>query len=79
MALGRAVARVALPPNATIEPPPFGVVLDFERLPDAAAWSRWSPTAIGDSLSQRVRRAFDPAGVLNPGILGDCHSGGGAT
>jgi glycolate oxidase FAD binding subunit len=34
------------------------------------AWSRVSPSAIGDRVSQRIRRAFDPAGILNPGILG---------
>jgi FAD/FMN-containing dehydrogenase len=39
-----------------------------ERLPDAA----WSgiPSAVSDPLSRRAREAFDPAGILNAGILG---------
>lgn len=41
----------------------------FERLPHDA-WTRFSPTVIGDRLAQRIKRAFDPANVLNPGILG---------
>lgn len=41
----------------------------FERLP-GAAWAALSPTVVGDKLSQRLKDAFDPAGILNPGILG---------
>lgn len=41
----------------------------FERLP-RDAWSRFSPTVTDDRLSQRIKKAFDPANVLNPGILG---------
>jgi glycolate oxidase FAD binding subunit len=41
----------------------------FERLPHDA-WGRFSPTVTGDKLSQRIKKAFDPANVLNPGILG---------
>ncbi|HEX6252497.1 MAG TPA: FAD-binding protein [Gemmatimonadaceae bacterium] len=40
----------------------------FERLP-ADAWARVPATA-ASSLSHRVREAFDPAMLLNPGILG---------
>jgi glycolate oxidase FAD binding subunit len=40
-----------------------------ERLgPDA--WSRLAPSPVGDPISRRVKQAFDPANVLNPGILG---------
>lgn len=41
----------------------------FERLP-SNAWSILSPTVVGDTLAQRVKRAFDPDNLLNPGILG---------
>jgi FAD/FMN-containing dehydrogenase len=41
----------------------------FERLP-RDAWRSLSPTVVGDSLSQRVKKAFDPSNILNPGILG---------
>ncbi len=36
----------------------------------ASLWTRLSPSAISDRVSQSVRRAFDPLGILNPGILG---------
>jgi len=41
----------------------------FERLP-RDAWSTLSPSVVGDRLSQRVKKAFDPSNILNPGILG---------
>jgi FAD/FMN-containing dehydrogenase len=40
----------------------------FERLP-GPLWST-QPSASGDELSRRVRRAFDPDLLLNPGIFG---------
>lgn len=40
----------------------------FERLP-GAAWPR-VPDALRGALAPRVRQAFDPDGILNPGILG---------
>jgi glycolate oxidase FAD binding subunit len=51
----------------------------FERLP-APLWPRLSPSAMGRDaaaarLSRRVKDAFDPQGVLNPGIMGE-RSGG---
>lgn len=33
------------------------------------AWSRFAPY-VGDPISRRVKQAFDPRNVLNPGILG---------
>ena len=42
----------------------------FEKLP-AELWSTVSPSVVADRLSQRIKRAYDPGNVLNPGILGD--------
>jgi len=42
----------------------------YERLP-AALWPKLAPSAVSDRLSRGVRLAFDPHGILNPGILGD--------
>lgn len=41
-----------------------------ERLP-APLWSSLVHPAADDALSRRLRDAFDPARILNPGILGD--------
>jgi hypothetical protein len=72
------VARFALPGDAgfglptfeRLDPPPTLVV---ERMP-APLWEtlgeRLAPPRAADRLSAGARRAFDPAGVLNPGILG---------
>ncbi|HMJ18382.1 MAG TPA: hypothetical protein VK478_08320, partial [Gemmatimonadaceae bacterium] len=29
------------------------------------------PSAVSDSLSQGIKKAYDPNNILNPGILGD--------
>ena len=39
-----------------------------ERL--GAMWSGLAPSSVNDPISRRVKEAFDPANVLNPGILG---------
>jgi len=41
----------------------------FERLPEGA----WSgvPCRVDDPISRAVRAAFDPARILNRGILGE--------
>ncbi|HEX8850819.1 MAG TPA: FAD-linked oxidase C-terminal domain-containing protein [Gemmatimonadaceae bacterium] len=42
----------------------------WEKLP-ADRWDALAPAPLGDRLSRRVRDAFDPARILNPGILGE--------
>ncbi|HJP59996.1 MAG TPA: hypothetical protein VJ865_08350, partial [Gemmatimonadaceae bacterium] len=44
--------------------------LVFEKLP-AELWPGVSASVVADPLSQRVKRAYDPHNILNPGILGD--------
>ncbi len=48
----------------------FGGTRIYERLP-ADLWAELAPSPASDRLSRGVKRAFDPAQVLNPGILGD--------
>ena len=38
-----------------------------------APLDEFSPTSIADRVSQSIRSAFDPLGILNPGILGPSH------
>jgi glycolate oxidase FAD binding subunit len=70
--LVRGVARCILPTRepAAIEEAlgtvPAVVVRLGERLPA----DLWPPDAVSERLSRGVRNAFDPQGVLNPGILG---------
>ena len=75
---GRGVVRCVLPP--TNEQPdhdrlravlalPFDGTRIVERLP-AALWTH-VPPALHHPLEQRVKTAFDPKRVLNPGILGE--------
>jgi glycolate oxidase FAD binding subunit len=47
---------------------PFGGTRVGETLP-AHVWSAM-PAATSDRLSRGIRRAFDPEGILNPGIFG---------
>jgi glycolate oxidase FAD binding subunit len=42
----------------------------YEKL-DPQIWPLFSPSAVSDSLSQGIKRAYDPYNILNPGILGD--------
>jgi glycolate oxidase FAD binding subunit len=50
--------------------PPVPATYVAERLP-ASLWGAAGSLGMSDSLSRRVRRAFDPARVLNVGILGE--------
>ena len=43
--------------------------LIFENLPPAQ-WATLAPSATADRVSQGIKSAFDPFGILNPGILG---------
>jgi glycolate oxidase FAD binding subunit len=75
--VSRGVVRFALPGDTgfglpgfeRVDPPPTVIV---ERLP-APLWptlgDRLAPPRAADRLSVGVRRAFDPAHILNPGIL----------
>jgi hypothetical protein len=61
-----------LPPALTGAPDVGGARLTriWERLP-ATHWASLAPSVVTESLSRRVREAFDPAGILNPGVLGE--------
>jgi hypothetical protein len=45
-----------------------------ERLP-SGAWDT-VPSAVNDLISVRLRQRFDPAGILNPRILGEANRAG---
>jgi glycolate oxidase FAD binding subunit len=73
--VGRGIARLILPGDAGFGLPrsdDAGVTVVVERLP-AAAWrehgERLAPARTPDRLTRGVRGAFDPHGILNPGIL----------
>jgi len=79
--VSRGVVRFILPGDTGFGLPPLDApaqgpapTLVVERLP-ATLWptlgARLAPGGARDALSRGVRAAFDPAGVLNPGILGD--------
>lgn len=74
---GRGVVRCVLPLGdgdetvrlSALVDVPFDGARIVERLP-AAVWARVHPS-LRSSLEQRIKAAFDPRGVLNPGILGE--------
>jgi glycolate oxidase FAD binding subunit len=49
---------------------PLRLTTIFEKLP-APEWDSLARSPARDPLSRRAKRAFDPGGVLNPGILGE--------
>jgi len=67
----RCILRGELPASTVdrVSAPHADDTLIFENLP-AALWTKLAPTATGDRVSQDIRKAFDPRGILNPGILG---------
>jgi glycolate oxidase FAD binding subunit len=76
--LGRGVVRVVLPLTSETRDThlqsllgvPFGGTRIYERLP-AALWSRLTPSAIVGEIERRIKTAFDPHNILNPGIFGE--------
>ena len=71
--LGRGVMRCILPGNAGDAARRLSrcdATVIFERLP-AELWSEIAPSTVNDRLSRSVKQRFDPAHVLNPGVLGE--------
>ena len=69
------VVRCILPASTPIETVELllnweNVTVIFERL-HSTEWPRLSPSVVDDRLSRRLKAAFDPSGILNPGILGE--------
>jgi glycolate oxidase FAD binding subunit len=58
------------PIDAGLRAAPFGGTRIFERLP-ASLWATLGGRPVGDRLSRGVKDAYDPLGILNPGILGE--------
>jgi glycolate oxidase FAD binding subunit len=76
---GRGIVRCIFP-----EPDPMALATAFarhrfagttvaERLP-GALWGTVARSAVADKLSRGVKRAYDPYGLFNPGILGETPS-----
>jgi glycolate oxidase FAD binding subunit len=67
------IVRCILPSDASIDTigklSQLQATVIFERLP-REGWERFSPSVVSDRISQRVKTAFDPFNILNPGILG---------
>ncbi|HEY7408485.1 MAG TPA: FAD-binding protein [Gemmatimonadaceae bacterium] len=71
--VGRGIARCVLPettPDVARRLARCEGSVIFERLP-AALWSEIAPSPVSDRLSRDIRERFDPAHVLNPGLLGE--------
>ena len=71
--IGRGVIRCILPGDAhdaARRVARCNATVIFERLP-ADLWHDLAPSPVRDRLSRSVKERFDPARVLNPGVLGD--------
>ncbi|MEO8579437.1 MAG: FAD-binding oxidoreductase [Gemmatimonadales bacterium] len=79
----RGVIRIAVGPGSdgSGETPAIGFDRDprqsngsteviFEKLPDEV-WQFGATSEVSDELSRRIKKAYDPHNILNPGILGD--------
>ena len=71
---GLGIVRCILPPNTNAEllrtlASANGITVIYERLP-AGMWNELSPSVVSDRISRGIMSAFDPHGILNPGILG---------
>jgi glycolate oxidase FAD binding subunit len=77
-AIGRGVVRCIASPAAgtedalatTIDRSPFGGTTIVERA-TPGHWPARASRVATDPISRRIRAAFDPHGLLNPGILGE--------
>ncbi|HEY7878642.1 MAG TPA: FAD-binding oxidoreductase [Gemmatimonadaceae bacterium] len=73
--VGRGIVRVIAPPNddaavtALVHAAARAATAIPERLP-GTCWSALTTPMPNAELARRVKRAFDPANLLNPGILG---------
>ena len=67
------IVRCILPSDVSLEAieklSQLQATVIFERL-RRDDWERFSPSVVSDRISQRVKTAFDPSNILNPGILG---------
>lgn len=76
--IGRGIVRSIIPASNTEGVTRFLEALHgfhntviLERLPGVEWWSHVVPPPPPHRLIQEVKHAFDPAGILNPGILGE--------
>lgn len=75
---GRGVVRVVFPRVEGMTDADLRAVLDtpfegtrlYERLP-ATLWRDLAPSAIRGGIEAGIKAAFDPEGILNPGIFGE--------
>lgn len=73
--IGRGTVRCAIsgePPHETVDQFAALQAHDTVILENAPAslWEKISPSATSDRVSTNLKKAFDPLGILNPGILG---------
>lgn len=74
--VGRGIVRAMIPPSEGVETvlrerlaAPSRATRVGERLP-AALWPVIAASRTSDELARRVKQAYDPSNILNPGILG---------
>jgi glycolate oxidase FAD binding subunit len=71
--VGRGIVRCTAPDDAADAARRLArcdATVIFERLP-AGLWAELAPSPVRDRLSRSVKERFDPAHVLNPGVLGE--------